>query len=300
MIVGLIDVDGGSYPNLALMKASAYHKRLKDTVYSDTVFRHYDIVYKSKIFTFTEETKNNFTADRILKGGTGYSIKQKLPVAIEKCCPDYALYNCEHAYGFLTRGCIRKCPWCLVPAKEGAIAAYADIDDFIGDKKSAVLMDNNVLASDHGIRQIEKIIEKKIKIDFNQGLDARLIDSTMAKLLSKVKWLSPLRLACDSSGMMEPVRKEIELLRWNNCTPRRYFVYTLIQDIPEAIERIRFLKGIDVDPFAQPYRDTINNIEPTQEQKHFARWINQKAIYKSVTWDEYKSGSKKGEQQQAR
>jgi len=125
-----------------------------------------------------------------------------------------------------------------------------------------------------------------LRVDFNQGLDARLIDDSITKLLSKVKWLNPVRLACDSQAMIEPVRKAVESMRWHNVTPRRYFCYVLVKDVDEAKDRVRFLKGIDVDAYAQPYRDKIGT-EPTQEQKNFARWVDHKAEYKSRTWEEY-------------
>ena len=286
MKIGLLDIDGHNFPNLALMKISAYHKSMGDSVEFATMFEHYDIIYKSKIFTYSIDPEYCYHTNKEIIGGTGYDIKSKLPEEIDKQCPDYSLYNCQYAYGFLTRGCIRKCPECFVPEKEGSISAYMDIDDFIGDYNSAILMDNNVLSIEHGIKQIEKIIKKKIKIDFNQGLDARLIDDSIAKLLSRMKWLEPLRLACDSIAMIEPVRKSVELLRWHNCTPSTYFVYVLVKDINDAMDRIKFLKGIHLDPFAQPFRNK-NGDEPTEEQKRFCRWVNHKAIFKSVEWENY-------------
>ena len=114
-----------------------------------------------------------------------------LPSEIDKLCPDYSIYpKFTAAYGFLTRGCPNKCSWCVVPSKEGNIQPYADIEDFLQGRKEAVLMDNNVLAHEHGLQQIEKMIKLGIKIDFNQGLDARIIakDKSIAELLSKVKW----------------------------------------------------------------------------------------------------------------
>jgi hypothetical protein len=288
MKIGLLDIDGHNFPNLALMKISAWHKQQGDTVEFADMFSHYDIIYKSKVFSWTADNNIAYDCDRMVEGGTGYNWYNILPDYINNICPDYSLYDCKQAYGFLTRGCIRKCEWCVVPYKEGDIKAEHDIEDFIADKKSAILMDNNVLACDHGIKQIEKIIQLGIKIDFNQGLDARLIDNSMAKLLAKVKWLHPLRLACDSQAMIEPVRKAVELLRWNCCRPSRYFVYALIRDIPEAIERIKFLKGIYVEPYAQPFRDFFKNIEPTQQQKDFARYVNQTAVFNSIPLDEYK------------
>jgi hypothetical protein len=287
MQIGLLDIDGHNFPNLAIMKISAWHKAQGDHVEFATMFEHYDILYKSKVFTFTPDNEYCYQADKIIQGGTGYDITAKLSDEIDPMCPDYSLYNCEHAYGFLTRGCIRRCEWCLVPEKEGVISPYMDIQDFIGNHKSAVLMDNNVLASDHGIKQIEKIIELKIKVDFNQGLDARLIDEPIAKLLSRVKWLKPLRMACDSQSMKEPIKKATQLLRKYNCTPSNYFIYTLVKEIDESLDRVMFLKNLKLDPFCQPYRDFKINKDPDKILKNFCRWVNHKAIFKSCSWSDY-------------
>ena len=146
-------------------------------------------------------------------------------------------------------------------------------------------MDNNVLASNHGLRQIEKMGKMNIKVDFNQGLDARLIDDSVAKLLSKIKWLSPLRMACDTLSQMPHIKKATELLRKHGCTPKNYFIYVLVKDIADAHERVLFLKNLNLDPFAQPYRDFINNSEPDKILKQFSRWVNHKAVFKTVEWD---------------
>jgi hypothetical protein len=289
MNIGLLDIDGHNFPNLALMKISSYHKAIGDNVeFADSLFGEYDIIYKSKVFTWTEDPKYSFKTKTMYLGGTGYSKLQHvfLQDEVEHSCPDYSLYKCQHAYGFLTRGCIRNCEWCIVPEKEGYIKPHADIDEFISDKKSAILMDNNVLAHTHGVKQIEKIIKKGIKIDFNQGLDARLIDDSTAKLLSRVKWLSAIRLACDSPQMMKHIQKAVTLLRWNNCVPSRYFVYILVKDVDESIERIKFLKGLSLDIFAQAYRDKENN-PISQKQNSLCAWVNTKAMFKRIPWKRY-------------
>ena len=253
--VGIIDIDGHNFPNLALMKISAWHKARGDSVeICSSLFGHYDIAYKSKVFTYTPDDENIYNTKKEIKGGTGYNF-EKLSPEMEHVCPDYNLFHCEHAYGFLTRGCPNECQWCIVPKKEGNIKAHTEITEFISDKKSVILLDNNVLASDHGINQIEKIIKLKLKVDFNQGLDARLIDNIMAKLLSKVKWLTPLRMACDTMGQIKYIENATKLLRKHNCTPKNYFIYTLVKDIPDALERVNFLKKLKLDPFAQAYID---------------------------------------------
>jgi len=282
----LHDADKTKFPNLAIMKLSAHHRSLSDDVhwYCSDLDVEYDKIYSSKVFTFTDPEKLN---GNIEYGGSGYfDIHKKLPDHIEHICPDYLLYGLDYSMGFLTRGCIRRCSFCIVPKKEGWIKKHADIDEFI-KHKHVTLMDNNVLASDHGVDQIKKISNMNIKVDFNQGLDARLIDHYVAKKLSKLKWWKPLRLACDNHGQIPAVQNAVTLLRWHNVTPRRYFVYCLIRDPDESLERIKILKGMNLDVYAQPYRDTAGNL-PTKEQRDIARWVNHKAIFKSVSWEYYK------------
>jgi len=286
MLVALHDAEKTDYPNLALMKLSAWHKAQGDeTRMFDAMWWPGQKVYSSKVFTFTPE--DPYLPLDAIKGGTGYGLNDKLPDEIEHCCPDYNLYDVKHSMGFLTRGCPRKCEWCFVPEKEGGIAAHADIEEFTRHRE-VILMDNNVLAHDHGIEQLEKIAKLGLKVDFNQGLDARLIDDGIARRLSKIKWLNPVRLACDNKGQMESVRRAVELLRWHNVTPRRYFCYVLVKDVDDAIERVKFLKGMDVDPFAQPYLDKAGS-PPTERQRKFARWVDHKAEFKSRTWEEYEN-----------
>lgn len=288
MNIGLLDIDGHNFPNLALMKISSYHKNKGDLVEWVNHFNHYDIVYQSKVFTFSPDNSFCVHADRVIKGGTGYDPLIKLDPKIENRIPDYSLYpKFKSAYGFLTRGCPNHCSWCIVPKKEGGIRPESDIEDILQDRKSAVLMDNNVLASDFGIRQIEKIVKLKIKVDFNQGLDARLIDRQAAKLLSQVRWLAPLRMSCDTMVMLKHIKKAVRYLREYNCTPSRYFIYVLVKDSGEALKRIRLLDKWGLDPFAQPYIDFTGKNNTTKEQKRVTRWVNRKAIFRSVKFENY-------------
>jgi len=286
MKIGLHDSDKTGYPNLALMKLSAWHKERGDTVEWFQPMEWYDKVYSSKVFTFT--SPDPYLPADAIKGGNGYGLGvDALPDEIEHICPDYSLYGIDYSMGFLTRGCDRNCDWCNVPRREGKTRPNADVDEFLRHGE-AVLMDNNVLQHPHGIAQIEKLAKLGIKVDFNQGIDHRLIDDGIARLLASLKWRSPLRLACDHKGMMRGIQRAVELLRWHNCTPSRYFCYVLVKDIPDAVERIRFLKGIYIDPFAQPYIPPDGS-PPNAEQKSFARWVNHKAEFKSRTWDDYRA-----------
>lgn len=294
MKIGLIDVDGHNFPNLALMKISAHHKSIGNDVSWYDCFNNYDIVYKSKVFTFTNDFNYEIRADEIIKGGTGYNMDNDL--FCDNQIPDYDLYsNCswykkDVSYGFLTRGCIRKCEWCVVPKKEGLLKPYMDIEYVAQRNKKVVLMDNNILASDYGLDQIKKIIDLGIYVDFNQGLDARIIaeNDDIAQLLSKVKWLKQLRMACDTFGMMKYVQEATLKLRKYDCKPNEFFIYVLLRDLDDSYERINFCKTLNLKAFAQPYRDfnNKNQIIP-RWQTDMARYCNITSIFKSIDFKEY-------------
>lgn len=172
MRIGLIDVDSHNFPNLALMKISAYHKGRGDQVEWWNGFKHYDVVYKSRIFTDEYSTDVDYciNADEVIKGGTGYDLKNKLPYEIEHQYPDYELYGVQKAYGFLTRGCVRACPFCIVSEKEGReVVTVADLSEFWRDQKEIMLMDSNITASTDCERLFEQLIDSKAKINFEGG-----------------------------------------------------------------------------------------------------------------------------------
>ena len=291
MKIGLLDIDGHNFPNFALMKIASFHKNKGDSVtWYDAFQDRFDIVYKSKVFTFTPDYGYFVNSDKVISGGTGYDVSVKLSEEIDKCLPDYSIYpnDGKTAYGFLTRGCIRNCSWCVVPKKEGAIHPYAGIEDVLQNKKRAVLMDNNVLACDFGIKQIEKIVDLGCKVDFNQGLDCRLVTDDIAHLLSMVKWSRYIRFSCDTIENLDSLLRAIEKLNRHGIKNYQIFVYLLVRDVSEADKTADVLKKTGVCPFAQPYRDFENKIKPTIEQKRFARYVNRKEIFESTTWENYK------------
>lgn len=280
MVIGLHDSDKTGFPNLALMKISAWHKAQGDTVEWWNPMFPYDRVYSSKVFTFTPECA--YLPPDTVKGGTGYGIYEDLPEEIDAMFPDYSIYpDCEHAIGFLTRGCIRHCPWCVVPRKEGTIRPYRTWREIKrSDSRDIVFMDNNILACPHGIEQIRDMIGQDVRVDFNQGLDARLITPDAAALLARLKWIRFIRMSCDTDAMLPVVLEAVHLLGAEGVKPYRVFVYLLVQDIDSAERRALALRDAGVEVFAQPYRDFERNIEPTTEQKRFARWVNMKGIFK--------------------
>ena len=289
MRIGLIAVDGhGGFPNLALMRLSTWHKQRGDAVEWWNGFTHYDRVYKSKVFTFTPDFDTVINADEIVTGGTGYKDFGVLPPEVEACPPDYGLYpSWKPAIGFLSRGCCNTCSWCIVPRKEGGIRPAATWEEIKRpDSRQIILLDNNVLASDHGLEQIDRMGREKVWIDFNQGLDARLITPETARMLARLHWIRFIRLACDTSEMLPVIRQATSYLKEAGVSQSRFWAYALVRDVEEAHRRVMALREMGVEPFAQPYRD-YDGGEPSAEQMAFARWVNRKSLFKSCSWEEY-------------
>lgn len=288
MKIALHDADGTAFPNLALMKLSAWHKAQGHHV---EMFRplfkaQYDHVYSSKVFTFTpEDLYLPASAD---KHGIGRGDMGTLPETVEHTCPDYALYGSNHAQGFVTRGCPNKCAWCIVPKKEGQIRAHAEVEEFLGGMKELVLMDNNILAHEHGLRELEKIGRMGVKLDCNQGLDARLVDRAVAGILGKTRWIRFVRFACDHKSQMPHVERAVRLYREAAGKKGQIFCYVLVKEVEDALDRVQFLSKLSVDCFAQPYRDFSTDAEPDLRLKEFSRWVNHKAIFKTVPWEKYR------------
>ena len=150
-----------------------------------------------------------------------------------------------------------------------------------------ILLDNNVLASDHGLEQTDHMGHKEVWVDFNQGLDARLITPAVARMLAKLHWIRFVRMACDTSGMLPVIRQATAYLKEAGISPCRFWAYALVRDVEEAHQRVQALWEMGVEPFAQPYRD-YDGGEPTEEQKRFARWVNQKTLFKSCSWEDFR------------
>lgn len=297
MKIAICDVDGHGYPNLALMRISAYHKAKGDTVEWFMPLEHYDRVYASKVFTFTPD--NPYLPPDTIRGGIGYDPASSLPSEIEDMLPDYTIYpKGDTAYGFLTRGCPNRCPWCVVPDKEGGLRIDGDIEEICntntGFRRKAILMDNNFLAAplDFIREQAEKMKKLKVRVDFNQGTDARLYeDEDRAEIMAGIPWIRMVRMSCDTDQMVQPCIDAIYSLRYYGCA-REILVYILAraEDIGSALDRIHRLSGYDkkVVPFVMPYRpiDGWQGV-PAGILKDLARWCNRVWIRKSCSFEDY-------------
>lgn len=282
-----------TFPNYALMKLSTYHKARGDEVKWWIAGNEYDKVYSSKVFDFT--AANPLLPKDTIRGGTGYKdlpIDQKLPDEVDSCYPDYSIYpNCDYAIGYLTRGCIRNCPWCVVPAKEGGIKPYNRWQDVVRrDTQKLTLLDNNILACEHGIEQLAELSETKYKLDLNQGMDARLVTAEVAKILAGIRWQRFIRFSCDRKEQLESVERTIDLLGSFGAKPYKIFIYLLVcKDVDDAAfraERLKKYKSINL--YAQPERNAALGIIPNKEQKDFSARYLYGGLYRKETWAEYK------------
>ena len=316
MKIGLIDVDGHAkkkkwgatiYPNLALCKIARYHKQQGDDVeWAVPLFGHYDRIYMSKVFNFTPDDNSCYDAKEVIRGGTGYDIASQLSDEIDRLQPDYSIYPnipSDTAYGFLTRGCPNKCPWCVVPRKEGKIRPYMDCDEIaIEGRTKLVLMDNNILAAgDYAKQQMRKIIERGYRIDFNQAIDARLVTDEFAEMLANIKWIDRrIRFGCDTHAQIAECERAIALIN-SYGYHGEYFLYTMIggkSDFKESYERTHYwwlrnqeqrekhLPNIYIHP--QPYRDpTTTSYTIPQWQKDMGHWGMKHQIFQLSEFKEF-------------
>jgi len=286
--IGLIDVDSHNFPNLPLMKISAYHKNLGDDVEWFSTLNQYDRVYISKVFDFTPDYEMCIQAGEIIKGGTGYDLQNKLPDEIEMMFPDYSLYNItDTAYGFLTRGCPRNCPFCIVGEKEGLKSVQvAELWNFWNGQKEIKLLDPNITAFKECDRLFQDLIDSKAWIDFTQGLDIRLMTDKKANLLNQMK-VKMLHFAWDNYefSTYEKLKKFRPLLKYDSRKLRVYVLTNFNTTIEQDLERIYKLRELDYDPYVMIY-DKQNAPKKIRELQ---RWVNNKFIFRSCErFEDYK------------
>ncbi len=283
--IGLFDINS-KYHNLALMKISAWHKSFGDHTefYNPLMKKTYDRVYVSKIFS-KHNIEEGYIPENSIVGGSGYSLKTVLPYDMEHSMPDYSLYNLDYSLGFTTRGCIRNCGFCIVRQKEGDIKEHAEVEEFLNPKSNiVVLLDNNFLALPSHIRKLQKYIDKGWKMDFNQGLDIRLINKENAELLARVKHYKQIHFAWDQMSYEKEVKEGLKILFKAGIKPYRIMVMMLCNyntSFEEDMYRFSELINLGVDPFVMVYEKADGRI------RDFARWVN-KRIYKACNWEEYK------------
>lgn len=312
MKIGLIDVDGHNFPNLPLMKLSAYHKSIGDTVewYNPLISGHLDKVYMSKVFSFTQDYPYNVDAEEVVKGGSGYCIslvdgkevfdKSKdieLPYEIEHIYPDYSIYYDtipevkNTAYGFLSRGCPRGCDFCHVKDKEGRRTyKVADLSEFWNGQRNIVLLDPNITACMEWRGLFQQLIDSKATVDFSQGLDIRLMTEEKAEMLKDIK-VSNIHFAWDRYEDKDLILPKLKMFKEiSKLDHRKLTVYTLTNfdtTIEQDLERIYTLRELGFNPYVMIYNKENTTSKDTIRQ--IQRWVNMRAVWeKTPRFEDYK------------
>ena len=308
MRIGLIDVDSHKFPNLPLMKLSAWHKKQGDHVewYQPLMSGHMDVVYMSKVFRFTQDYQYCIDADQIVRGGSGYAIQYKngrefytkdepLPDEIEHIYPDYGIYpelTKDTAYGFLTRGCPRACGFCHVAAKEGKRShKVANLNEFWNGQKQIVLCDPNILACPDHMELLQQLADSKATVEVNQGLDIRLVNDKNLELLKQIR-LNGIHLAFDrweDRDIIEPrLRAFAEKTGYNKDRGRVVVLILVNYDttLEQDIYRIQLCRELKYAPYPMIYDK--EHCDPVY--KHLQRWCNNFIFWKTPTFEEYRRG----------
>ena len=279
-------MDSHNFPNLALMKLSAWHKAQGDEVEWWHGFTWYDRIYMSRVFdsTYTPDPLEPVNCDEMVKGGTGWPESEDLPEEAEHIYPDYGLYGItDTAYGFLTRGCPRGCDFCIVAGKEGRKSRkVADLSEWWRGQKNIILMDPNILACKDHLDLLGQLAESKARVDINQGLDARLLTVANIKALCGIR-LKEIHFAWDKMQDRESVLRGLRL--WAEQGKRNKHgtcgtVYVLTNygtTMEDNLERVYTLCELGYDPYVMVY-DKPN---APQEIRRMQRWCNNVFIRKS-------------------
>lgn len=288
MNIGLIDVDSHNWPNLALMKISAYHKSIGDHVEWWDGFAQYDRVYMSRVFddTYSQDEPEPCNAAEIVKGGTGYGLQNSLVDEIEHMMPDYGLYHWlpqDTAYGFLTRGCPRDCEFCIVTEKEGRKSKkVADLSEFWAGQKHIKLLDPNLLACPSCLELLGQLADSGAWVDFTQGLDARLLSKESISLLNRLR-IKEIHFAWDYMRETDAVLSGLRLYAENGRKTRHvdygtvYVLTNFDTTMDENLYRIYALRDMGYTPYVMIY-DKPN---APREIRLLQRWCNNKLIFRS-------------------
>jgi len=293
MRVGLVDVDGHNFPNLCLMKLSAWHKAQGDEVEFAIPLMRYDRIYMARVFddTYTHDDLTAYQCEDVHRGGTGYGLDNKLPYEVEHMFPDYSLYGIkDQAIGFLTRGCPRGCEFCIVARKEGKCShKVADLSEFWNGQKNICLCDPNMFACKDWQDLAQQLIDSKAIVEFNQGIDIRIMTEEKADALNNMK-LSMLHFAWDNypdEHCYNQLKKYRDAFRLD-CRHLTVYVLTNFNTtIEQDLDRIYRLRELDYTPYVMIY----NKPSAPRKLKQIQRWVNNRFVWRSCErFEDYVGG----------
>lgn len=274
--VEMIDLGFSAYP----------HKRTK--VIDAT---GYDRVYVSNIFEINSDRVSITGCDWVEFGGIGSKNPSlQLPLEIENTDPFY--YDDEDtSYGFITRGCVRKCWFCKVPKYEGDLKFYNNVERVVKHRKVRFL-DNNILAYEHHCEVFQWLIDRNICCEFNQGLDFRLVNDTNMELLSKLTYLGAyIIFAFDDLKYQKLLDKKIVIMKKWVPKPWRlkfYIYHHPDMGLHQLFERVDWCRRNECLPYIM--RDKAC-WECDHDLKNFlidfTAYCNQAAFFKKMTFEQF-------------
>lgn len=281
MKVGLFNLEPKIY-NTAMMQVSQYHKNNGDhiEIYSPIFHELYDKVYTFSIFDFTDK---RMVREDMIKGGTGFDVISRLPSKIEDSDLDYSIFpGCRASYIWFSRGCFRRCPFCIVWKKEGNIKPV-EPKNLNPTGEYIEVMDNNFFANPKWREAIDKLIEWEQPVIFSSGIDIRIFNKKQGESLKKIRIPKDKFIHIAWDNPKDNPTDKIELLK-KYIHHRKIMCYVLIgywSTPEEDMARVEKLREMKIDSFVMPF----NKFD--SYQRAFTRWVNFKAIFKTIPWEKY-------------
>lgn len=277
----LVDVDG-RLPNLALMKLSHHLKAQGHKVVlskKDELLYGAERVYASCIFSMAPSKRRvgrlrKFYGDSLIVGGSGVDLRRRLPPEIEQGEADYDLYPelGDRAIGFLTRGCPLRCPFCLVPKKEGDVRIASDLESLLHGRKKLILLDDNILAHPQAGELLEQMARRDLSVNFTQTLDPRMLDANLTALLKRIHCSNTpftrqvYHFSLNGLSGLSRIRKNYARFGFRTSDNAEFVcMYGFDTTLRQDVERFRFLRSLPgAYVFVQEYQPILDGPPPPQ------------------------------------
>lgn len=283
------------------MKLSAWHKAQGDTVLPLNSGAAADRRYASVVFSWNRRKAEALAAMGAEIGGSGVNLKTELPPEVEAMRPDYTLYGIDYGWGYLMRGCIWTCAFCVVPEKEGKPREVATVDDLLNQESMrprpfVVLLDNEFFWREKwAIARLEEFTARGIDFCPSQGLDVRVLTEPLCDALAASPFWNVKRsrrqitFAFDSLGIERQYRRGVEMLlrRVGAWQLQSFVLVGFNSTIDQDLRRIAIIREYGIDPFVMVYRDYhTGQMARDPQLRHLARWVNRR-LYRDRPFETY-------------